>query len=171
VSIKRFVVMGVSGCGKTSIGLGLASALGADFIDGDDLHPPSNVAKMARGEPLDDADRAPWLAAVAERLAQSERPLIIGCSALRRRYRDWIRDGAGGEVTFLHLSGTRDVIAARMDARKGHFMPLSLLDSQFAALEPPEADEASITVDIDQTEAEIVAELVQLIASKPLHQG
>jgi gluconokinase len=170
VSSKRFVVMGVSGCGKTSIGLGLARALGADFIDGDDLHPPSNVAKMARGEPLDDADRAPWLGAVAERLAQGDQPLIIGCSALRRRYRDWISDGAGGEVTFLHLSGTRDVIAARMAARKGHFMPLSLLDSQFAALEPPQSDEASITVDIDQTEAEIVAELVQLIALQGVQQ-
>lgn len=159
MSTTRFVVMGVAGCGKTSIGIGLAAALGARFIDGDDLHPAENVAKMARGVPLDDADRAPWLATVASRLRCGAGVVIIGCSALQRRYRDIIREGAGGPVTFLYLAGSREVIAGRMAARQGHFMPLSLLDSQFAALEPPQVDEASITVDIDKTEAEIVAEL------------
>jgi gluconokinase len=160
--------MGVSGCGKTSIGQDLAAALGARFIDGDDLHPAENVAKMARGRPLDDADRKPWLARVAAELAEAEDTTIIGCSALRRRYRDWIRAGAGGPVTFLHLAGSRAVIAARMQAREGHFMPPSLLDSQFAALEPPEVDEAAITVDIDRSPAEIVA---ALIAGIEAHDG
>lgn len=159
MSSTRFVVMGVAGCGKTTIGIGLAAALDALFVDGDELHPAGNVAKMARGVSLDDADRAPWLAAVASRLRHGNCMTIIGCSALRRRYRDIIREGAGGSVTFLHLAGSHAVIAGRMAARKGHFMPLSLLDSQFAALEPPEVDEASITVDIDKTEAEIVSEL------------
>ena len=155
----RYVVMGVSGCGKTSIGMAFAANIGAAFIDGDDLHPASNVAKMARGEPLDDADRMPWLAAVAAAFAQAEGPLVIGCSALKRVYRDQIRQGAGRAVSFLHLSGSRDVIAKRMSSRAGHFMPLSLLDSQFAALEMPGADESAVIVDIDQTEAQIVAEL------------
>ena len=157
--------MGVSGCGKTQVGQRFAKAIGAGFIDGDDLHPKENVAKMARGEPLDDADRKPWLAAVALQLAQADGPLVIGCSALRRRYRDWIRDGAPGPVTFLHLAGTREVIAGRMAERTDHFMPLSLLDSQFAALEPPDHDESAVTVDIDQSIAEIVDDLIAQVAS------
>jgi gluconokinase len=164
VSVQRYVVMGVSGCGKTSIGRGLAAALEADFIDGDDLHPQANVTKMARGVPLTDEDRAPWLAVVAQRLASASVTTIIGCSALRRRYRDWIRADAGPDVVFLHLSGSRDLIASRMAVREGHFMPLSLLDSQFAALEPPGADERSITVNIDQPEQEIVAEFLAEIS-------
>ncbi|QJF53263.1 gluconokinase [Roseobacter ponti] len=153
--------MGVSGCGKTSVGTGFAKAIGAQFIDGDDLHPPENVAKMSRGEPLDDSDRGPWLAAVAAALGQAGGDVVIGCSALRRRYRDLIREGAGGDVIFLHLSGSRDLIAGRMGAREGHFMPLTLLDSQFAALEPPGPDETCITVDIDRSEAQVVQYLVR----------
>ncbi len=158
--MQRYVVMGVSGCGKTSVGTGFARAIGAQFIDGDDLHPPENVAKMSRGEPLDDSDRGPWLAAVAAALGRARSGVVIGCSALRRRYRDLIRDGAGGDVVFLHLSGSRDLIAGRMGAREGHFMPLTLLDSQFAALEPPGPGETCVTVDIDQTEEQVVRYLI-----------
>ncbi len=118
------------------------------YADGDDLHPPANIAKMSRGEPLGDDDRRPWLLAVADRLRR-DAPLVVGCSALKRRYRDWIRDGAGGPVTFVHLAGSRTLIAERMKARTGHFMPPSLLDSQFAALEPPDADERAVALDID----------------------
>lgn len=144
----RVVIMGVSGCGKSSVGEGLAARIGVPYRDGDDLHPPANVEKMRAGTPLTDDDRWPWLDRVAEALA-TEAPVIIGCSALRRAYRDRLRAGAGGPVRFIHLSGSRDVIAGRMAARTGHFMAPSLLDSQFAALEAPGPDEA-LTIDIDQ---------------------
>jgi gluconokinase len=156
----RYVVMGVSGCGKTSIGTAFAAAIDAKFLDGDDLHPPENVAKMSRGEPLTDDDRRPWLKRVAEALKTAEGPVVIGCSALKRRYRDWIRADAQTPVTFLHLAGTRQVIAQRMAVRKGHFMPVTLLDSQFAALEPLGPDENAVTVNIDQDPASIVAALL-----------
>lgn len=146
--IPRLVIMGVSGCGKSTVGAALAARLGLAYRDGDDLHPAANVEKMRAGQPLGDADRWPWLDRVAAVL-KDEAPVIIGCSALRRAYRDRIRSGAGGPVRFVHLSGQRDLIAARMATRAGHYMPLSLLDSQFATLEPPGPDEA-LTVDIDQ---------------------
>lgn len=152
--------MGVAGCGKSSVGEALSLRLGVPYRDGDDLHPAANVAKMRAGIPLDDDDRAPWLDLVGAALA-AEAPLIIGCSALRRRYRDRIRQAATGPVVFIHLSGTRAVIEARMAARKGHFMPVSLLDSQFAALEPPTPDEKALIVDIDQP----LAAIVQAIAT------
>jgi gluconokinase len=142
----RIVVMGVSGCGKSSVGEALGLRLGVPYRDGDDLHPEANVAKMAAGVPLTDADRWPWLDRVAGVLA-AEAPVIVGCSALRRVYRDRIRAGAGGPVTFVHLAGSREVIAGRIAARTGHYMPPSLLDSQFATLEAPGPEEA-ITVDI-----------------------
>lgn len=144
----RLVIMGVAGCGKSSVGEGLAARLGLPYHDGDDLHPAANIEKMRAGIALTDADRWPWLDRVAQDLATSA-PLIIGCSALKRAYRDRIRAGAGGQVTFVHLTGTRDLIAARMAQRSGHHMPLTLLDSQFAALEPPGPDEA-LLVPIDQ---------------------
>ena len=146
--MMRVVLMGVAGCGKSSVGEALALRLGIPYRDGDDLHPAENVEKMRQGVPLTDADRWPWLDRVAEALAQP--PVIIGCSALKRSYRDRIRAGAGGPVRFVHLDGSRQLIAARMAERQGHYMPLSLLDSQFAALEPPGPDEA-MRVDIDQT--------------------
>lgn len=152
--------MGVSGCGKSAIGSRFAKAIGADFIDGDDLHPPANVAKMASGRPLTDADRAGWLIQVGETLRDRKGPVVIACSALKRKYRDVIRASAQTEVMFLHLTGARDVTAARMSKRKNHFMPPTLLDSQFAALEPPGSDEAAVTVDIDQTQSAIVAAIV-----------
>lgn len=145
----RVVIMGVSGTGKTSLGLVLADRLGIPYLDGDDLHPAANVAKMAAGVPLTDDDRGPWLDRVASMLSDKA-PVIIGCSALRRAYRDRLRAGAGGAVHFLHLTGPRDVITARMTAREGHYMPPALLDSQLATLEPPSADEAR-ALDITQS--------------------
>ena len=156
---RRVVIMGVSGCGKSSVGAGLAARLGLNYRDGDDLHPPENVAKMRAGMPLTDADRWPWLDRVGEVLL-AEAPVIVGCSALKRAYRDRIRTAAGGPVTFVHLAGSQEVIAARMALRQGHYMPLSLLDSQFAALEPPAAAEA-ITVSIDQPLEAIVADILR----------
>jgi gluconokinase len=156
---RRVVIMGVSGCGKSSVGAGLAARLGLNYRDGDDLHPPENVAKMRVGMPLMDADRWPWLDRVGQVLL-AEAPVIVGCSALKRAYRDRIRTAAGGPVTFVHLAGSQEVIAARMALRQGHYMPLSLLDSQFAALEPPAAAEA-ITVSIDQPLEAIVADVLR----------
>ena len=156
---RRLVIMGVSGCGKPSVGAGLATRSGLNYRDGDDLHPPENVAKMRAGMPLTDADRWPWLDRVGQVLL-AEAPVIVGCSALKRAYRDRIRTAAGGPVTFVHLAGSQEVIAARMALRQGHYMPLSLLDSQFAALEPPAAEEA-ITVSIDQPLEAIVADILR----------
>ena len=138
--------MGVSGCGKSAVGQALAARLGIAHVDGDDLHPAGNVAKMRAGTALTDDDRWPWLDRVAGVL-RDEAPVIVACSALKRAYRDRIRAGAGGPVTFVHLAGSRALITGRMAARRGHYMPLSLLDSQFATLEPPGEDEA-ITLDI-----------------------
>lgn len=154
------VIMGVSGCGKSSIGAAFAARIGADFVDGDDLHPAANIAKMAAGIPLTDGDRGPWLAAVGQTFLDRDQPLIVACSALKSSYRTIIRSNAGRQVIFLHLEGSRDVIAARMRAREGHFMPTELLDSQFATLEAFEVDEQAVRVDIDQTPDEILAELV-----------
>ncbi len=160
-----FVVMGVSGCGKSSVGRAVAAELGATFIDGDDLHPAANIARMRRGEPLRDADRWPWLQAVGETLAAADRPTIIACSALKRQYRDHIRRAARSDVTFLHLAGTHGVIAARMTNRNAHFMPVSLLDSQFATLEPPGPGETAVSVDIDQPFDDVIAALIAGIQS------
>jgi gluconokinase len=142
------VIMGVSGCGKSSVGEGLSALMGIPYRDGDDLHPAANVEKMRAGIPLTDDDRRPWLDRVADVLAKGA-PVIVGCSALRHAYRDRLRAGAGGAVQFVHLSGSHDLIARRMAARAGHYMPPSLLQSQFAALETPDEGEA-LTVDIDQ---------------------
>jgi beta-N-acetylhexosaminidase len=145
---RRIVVMGVSGCGKTTIGDLVARQLGVPFLDGDSLHPVENVAKMAAGTPLTDEDRWPWLATVgAELAAAGNRGLVLACSALRRSYRDAIRAQAPDTV-FLHLHGSKDVLAARIEGRSGHFMPPALLESQLATLEPLEADEAGVVVDV-----------------------
>jgi gluconokinase len=142
------VLMGVSGCGKSTVGGVLAGRLGWDFGEGDDLHPPENVAKMAAGHPLTDDDRWPWLDRVAGWIrdhVDNDRPGIITCSALKRSYRDVLR---GEHVVFVYLRGTKEQIAARHTSRHGHYMPSSLLDSQFDALQPPGKDEQSITIDI-----------------------
>lgn len=136
---RAVVVMGVSGCGKTSVGRALAQRLGARFVDGDDFHPPANVEKMRTGVPLDDTDRAPWLArlnAVLRHAIARDEPVVLACSALRQRYRDALADRLPG-VRFVHLSGSPELIAARLAQRRHRYMPASLLASQFAALEPP----------------------------------
>lgn len=158
---QRIVVMGVAGCGKSTVGAALGTRLGLPFIDGDALHPPQNIAKMTRGEPLTDEDRQPWLRAVGAALRDA--PAIVGCSALKRAYRDLIRAEAGAPVVFVHLAGTQEVIAARMRARKNHFMPPALLASQFATLEPPGPDEAAITVDLDRPVEDVVAEVLSAL--------
>lgn len=141
------VVMGASGSGKSTFGAAMAEALGARFLDADDLHPPANRQKMAAGIALDDDDRRPWLDAVAVWMAErihTGQPGVVACSALRRRYRDRLR-AAGAGVRFVYLAVPRAELEARMLAR-AHFMPVTLLDSQLAALEPPGADEAACTL-------------------------
>jgi beta-N-acetylhexosaminidase len=161
----RIVVMGVSGCGKTTIGDLVARELGVPFLDGDSLHPVENVAKMAAGTPLTDEDRWPWLATVGTELAKAgDRGLVLACSALRRSYRDAIREQAPDTV-FLHLHGSKEVLRARTEGRTGHFMPPALLDSQLATLEPLDADEAGIVVDIAAPVNEVVAEALAGIAA------
>jgi len=164
--MKHYVIMGVSGCGKSSVGAAFAAAINGIFIDGDDLHPEKNLTKMASGQPLTDEDRAPWLVRVGKALHGKTSPVVVGCSALKRRYRDVIRAEAAQPVTFVHLAGTRDVLLARMVGRTGHFMPVSLLDSQLAALEPPTSDETAITVDIDQTLQAILARIMRETGQK-----
>ena len=144
------IVMGVSGSGKSTIGALLAERLGWPFADADGFHPPENVAKMAAGTPLTDEDRWPWLDAIAAHIGaarQAGRPVVVACSALRRAYRDRLRAGHG-DLIFLHLSGAPEVIAARQAARQGHFMPPSLMASQFATLEDTgdEADAVAVSV-------------------------
>ena len=158
--MMRVVVMGVAGCGKSSVGEAVASQLGATYVDGDDLHPPANIAKMSAGTPLNDQDRAPWLDQIGAKLGASTAPLFIGCSALKAKYRDRIQAGAGAEIWFLHLSGDRAVIEKRMSEREGHFMPVSLLDSQFKDLEPLGPNERGSAIKIDQTFDAVVAACV-----------
>ena len=160
--MARFVIMGVSGCGKTSVGEALAAQSPVAFVDGDSLHPDSNIAKMASGQPLDDDDRAPWLADVGRTLAKHDGAIAIGCSALKRKYRDWIRAEAG-DVHFLHLDAPKAVLAERVADRPGHFMPPSLLESQFEALERLEPDEAGRVIDISGPLSGVVAEAVDYV--------
>ncbi|MEM9550504.1 MAG: gluconokinase, GntK/IdnK-type [Pseudomonadota bacterium] len=160
---QRFVIMGPAGCGKSTVGAAVAARIGARYVDGDDLHPRANIEKMSRGEPLTDADRAPWLERIGRLLAEAQDSCIVGCSALKRTYRDMIRAGARAPVSFLFLSGSREVLLQRMTTRPGHFMPVSLLDSQLQTLEPPQSDERAITVDIDQPLEQLVDGLVARI--------
>ncbi|MDN4489673.1 gluconokinase [Demequina sp. SYSU T00068] len=142
------VVMGPSATGKSTIGAALAAALGVPFVDGDDLHPAENTAKMASGVPLTDDDRWPWLDACGAALAEAEASggLVLACSALRRAYRDRIRAGAP-TASFLHLHLTEEEALRRASSREGHFMPASLVASQYATLEPLDDDEAGTAVD------------------------
>jgi len=159
------VMMGVSGAGKSTVARRLADDLGWDFAEGDDFHPPANVTKMAAGKPLSDADRRPWLEAIAawidgELLAG--RSGVVTCSALRRAYRDLLRRP---EVVFVHLSLPRAELASRLRHRRGHFMPVSLLDSQLATLEPPADDERVLIVEPDEDPERTVAQVRARLAA------
>jgi gluconokinase len=157
MSFRRpLVVMGVSGTGKSTIGRGLAETLGLPFVEGDDLHPHTNVAKMAKGIPLTDADRDPWLDRIA---AELDRAVVITCSALKRSYRDRLRTAAP-DLVLVYLHGTPELLASRMAQRDGHFMPTSLLASQLATLEEPSADENAIAVDVARRPDEIVDSVI-----------
>jgi gluconokinase len=165
------VVMGVSGSGKSTVGAALAQRLRVPFADADDFHPPANIAKMTAGQPLDDDDRYPWLEAIGQWLAErcEDRGGVMSCSALKRKYRDQLRRHCVG-VEFLHLSGTPEVIRKRQASRPGHFMPASLLASQFATLEPLESDERGIVIDVDQNIDSIVDNYVALSATRTTEQ-
>jgi gluconokinase len=152
------VVMGVSGCGKSTVGTRLAQRLGATFLDADDFHPPGNVERMRQGIALTDAERAPWLDALAARLAAADESVVLACSALKRSYRDALRKGAPA-LTLVHLTGSPALLAERIGARPGHYMPPTLLPSQLATLEPPGADEHAITLDVAATTEALVADI------------
>ncbi|MFF7699981.1 gluconokinase [Streptomyces lydicus] len=165
------VVMGVAGTGKTTIGPLVAAGLGVPYAEGDDFHPPANIAKMSAGVPLDDADRGPWLDAIgAWAHGRAGRGGVVSSSALKRSYRDRLRAAAPGAV-FLHLTGDRALIEARMAGRKGHFMPAALLDSQFATLEPLGDDEAGVAVDVSGTPQEIAARAVAALRARNAPTG
>jgi gluconokinase len=162
-----FVVMGVSGSGKSLIGALLAGALGIEFVEGDAYHSPENVARMSAGIPLTDEDREPWLAAIATRLdaARAGPGVVVSCSALKRRYRDLLRAG-GADVQLVCLEGTRARLEQRLAGRRGHFMPSALLDNQLAILEPPSPDEHAWVCDIGEPPDVIVARLVSRSRSR-----
>jgi len=158
-----YVIMGVSGSGKSLIGAMLARALDIDFVEGDDLHPPDNVKRMAAGIPLTDDNRRDWLNRIADRLRDAKRAgigLVVSCSALKRIYRDLLRSVELADVRFVYLAGSRALLAERMANRHGHFMPAALLDSQLAILEEPSQDEHAWVCDIRDTPETIVADLV-----------
>jgi len=158
--------MGVSACGKSTVGRLLAQARAATCLDGDDFHTPEDVARMAAGHALTDADRQGWLAALSERLAQARtagEDVVLSCSALKRRYRDLLRQGAP-ELVLVYLHGSRELLAARIAARTDHYMPPALLDSQLATLEPPQPDESALAFDVALTPPQIVDGILQQMA-------
>ncbi|MGX9791743.1 gluconokinase [Mycobacterium sp. MMS18-G62] len=163
------VVMGVSGSGKSTVGAALAQRLRVPFADADDFHPPANIAKMTAGHALDDDDRYPWLEAIGEWLADHSAGGVMSCSALKRKYRDQLRSHCP-DVEFLHLSGTPEVIGKRQASRPGHFMPASLLASQFQTLEPLDADERGTAIDVDQDIDSIVDDYVSLSTTRTTEQ-
>ncbi|MER5841865.1 gluconokinase [Streptomyces prasinus] len=158
------VVMGVAGTGKTTIGPLLAARYGVPYAEGDDFHPPANIAKMSAGTPLDDEDRWPWLDAIGE-WAHGRAGLggVVSSSALKRSYRDRLR-AAAPDVVFVHLTGDRALIEDRMSHREGHFMPTALLDSQFATLQPLETDETGVAVEVSGSPEEITEQAVAALA-------
>jgi carbohydrate kinase (thermoresistant glucokinase family) len=156
VSSATVVVIGVSGSGKSTVGAALARRLAVPFEDADHLHPPANIAKMAAGEPLTDDDRYPWLDKVGEWLARHPEG-VMSCSALKRAYRDRLRRYCP-VARFLHLDGRPELIAARLAARPGHFMPASLLRSQLDTLEPLGADEPGVVIDIDDHDVNAIVD-------------
>jgi carbohydrate kinase (thermoresistant glucokinase family) len=172
-SAPLVVVMGVSGCGKSTVGKLLARSLSAEFLEGDDLHPPRNIERMAAGIALTDKDRRDWLLAIAQQLADARagrHALVVSCSALKHSYRDTLR-AAASQLAFVHLHASRELLETRLEARADHFMPGSLLDSQLQTLEPPGADERAITLDAALPAAQIAAQaaawLAQTSPTKP----
>jgi gluconokinase len=162
-TVSAYVVMGVSGCGKTSVARLLAQQTGGVFLDADDFHPPSNKKKMAAGIPLADEDRWGWLDALnaeLKRLAPGPKPVFLACSALREVYRKRLASDLP-ELQFIYLDGNREVIQSRLDERRDHFMPASLLDSQFALLEEPAG---ALRVSIDQSLSQLVSEIMKRIS-------
>ncbi len=155
--VVPIIVMGVAGCGKTSVGKAIAGHLAMPFRDADEFHPKANIDKMSAGIPLTDTDRWPWLDAIGKALADSNGRLIVACSALKRSYRDRLTRAAGRPVIFLWLDGSYATILQRMDRRKHHFMPASLLKSQFATLEPPAPDELAVRVSAEPPRDQVVA--------------
>lgn len=164
MKVRFLIVMGVSGCGKTSVGEALAEELGWDFYDADDYHPTENVAKMASGIPLNDSDRAPWLATLHDMISSSliqNRPGVLACSALKERYRQQLLEG-NPNVQIVYLKGSYDLIWSRMSARKDHYMKPHMLKSQFDALEEPTD---ALMVDISVSVDEIVQEIISTLSS------
>ena len=162
------IVMGVSGSGKSSVGQALATRLGLAYIEGDSLHPESNVEKMGKGIPLTDEDRWPWLDIIGDRLrlkAEHGVGVVITCSSLKRIYRDRLRLAAGGALYFVYLEGSKALLSERMGERKGHFMPASLLESQLQTLEVPTGEPLVVTVSIDDTVHGIVDAAVDKLAA------
>ncbi|GAB3886218.1 gluconokinase [Terrabacter terrigena] len=161
------VVMGVSGSGKTTVGAALAQRLRVPFADADDFHPRANIDKMSAGIPLTDDDRGPWLEIIGNWLAShADTGGVVSCSALRRAYRD-VLTAAAPQAYFIHLHGTPEVIAARVAGRPGHFMPAALVESQFATLEPLQADERGSVLEVDQPVDEVVTQSLDVLQNAP----
>jgi len=162
MSAPRLIVMGVSGCGKSTVGSMLGIRTGIPFVEGDTLHPPRNVALMAAGTPLTDEDRAGWLDDIASRFGalEADTGLIVSCSALKRSYRDRLR-AACPDLRFIHLHGDKALLEQRLQYRTGHYMPPSLLTSQLQTLEPPSSDEPAITLNIAMPTEQLVAQIEQ----------
>lgn len=163
--MQYFVVMGVTGCGKSTIAQLLAQQINATYIEADELHGSANISKMARGEALSDDDRWPWLQRVARAMQLSETPVVVSCSSLRRAYRDLLHEHVQVPIGFIHLHNDGDVIAKRMAKRGDHFMPVSLLASQMQLLEHLEADEDGVVIDIDQSVLCVVNEAMLFVNS------
>ncbi|WP_244395949.1 gluconokinase [Beijerinckia indica] len=167
-ALSGMVVMGVSGCGKSSIAQSLAAKLGWEMVEGDQLHPPANIARMSAGIPLEDADRLPWLDAIAgvvEDWRIQGRPGVVTCSSLKKHYRERLT-GRIKDVCFVYLAGTEEQIMPRLSMRTGHFMPTTLLRSQFDALEEPGEDEIALYVSLEASVEEIVSAVIRVL--KPL---
>jgi gluconokinase len=171
--VRHVVVMGVSGVGKTTIAKGLSTLTGWTFAEGDAFHPQANVEKMRDGQPLTDDDRWPWLRTIGEWMGEEiaqGRSAVVTCSALRRSYRDLLREGRP-EVEFLHLAADQSLVGDRLDHRKGHFMPSSLLHSQYDALEPLAADEAGVTVSVEGSVPDVLARAVAALDLPPTERS